>query len=79
MQDTEASKKALKEAEQAEEAKKQKWSEAEAAGRHADQFASKKLDDVEGKLNAQMASLSTKAQVLTCLAASFRHCPSSPD
>jgi hypothetical protein len=62
VQDTEASKQALKEAERAEEIKHQKWVEAEAAGKAADKFAHDKLSKVEDKLNSQMASLTTESK-----------------
>jgi chromosome segregation ATPase len=62
VQDTEASKKALKEAEDAENLKKAKWAEAEAAGKAADQFASNKLSQVESALNKQMGGLMSEAK-----------------
>jgi len=63
VQDTEASKQALKEAERAEQEKHAKWLEAEKAGQQADKFASDKLAKVESALNSQMASLTTESKV----------------
>jgi hypothetical protein len=63
VQDTEASKQALKEAELAEHEKHAKWLEAEKAGQQADKFAADKLAKVESALNSQMASLTTESKV----------------
>jgi len=63
LQDTEASKQALKDAERAEATKHAKWAEAEAAGKSADKFAADKLAKVETALNSQMASLTTESKV----------------
>jgi len=62
VQDTEASKQALKDAERAEATKHAKWAEAEAAGKSADKFAADKLAKVETALNSQMASLTTESK-----------------
>jgi len=63
LQDTEASKQALKEAERGEAEKNRKWSEAEAAGKSADKFASDKLSKVQDSLETQMKSLTTESKV----------------
>ena len=66
MQETAASKKALAEAEKAEDNKHAKWLEAEKAGQAADEYAAKKLDKVEEVLQGRMEALSLKAQVGSC-------------
>lgn len=63
VQETAASKKALAEAERAENEKHAKWLEAEKAGKSADEYAAKKLDKVEEVLHGRMEALSLKAQV----------------
>lgn len=63
MQETEASKKAMAEAEHAEAAKHKKWQEAEKAGRAADEYAAKKLDKVEEVLHSKMEAMAKKAKV----------------
>ena len=65
MQETEASRQALKEAEQAEAKKHAAWTEAEQAGKAADKFAHDKLAKVENTLESKMASLTTESKVRT--------------
>ena len=63
VQETEASKKAMAEAERAEAAKHKKWQEAEKAGQAADEYAAKKLDKVEEVLHSKMEAMAKKAKV----------------
>ena len=67
MQETEASRQALKEAEQAEAKKHAAWVEAEKAGKAADKYAHDKLAKVEDTLESKMASLTTESKVLSSL------------
>ena len=61
-QETDSAKKALEEAEAAQERKSAKWREAQAAGQAADDYAAKKLSKVEDVLHDKMQSLTEAAK-----------------